>query len=40
MRITETRKAIIELIEPYMEKDFSDKCIVRAIGIDNQLYQY
>jgi hypothetical protein len=28
------------LIEPYMEKDFSDKCIVRAIGIDNQLYQY
>jgi hypothetical protein len=28
--MTETRKAIIEIIEPYMEKDLSEGCIIET----------
>lgn len=30
MQITETRKAIIELIEPYMDKTLSEWCLVKT----------
>lgn len=39
MEIIETRKAIIELIEPYMDKTLSEWCLVKIKQIKNY-YEY